>query len=154
VSRYLAAYGPATVRDIQTWCGLTRLGEIVEGMELMEFADGYLDLPDAPRPDPDTPAPARYLYDFDNLLLSHQDRSRFVTDEFRTRAVTPHGSVPRPILIDGVTAGTWTIDKAALTVRLFTRLTSTDREALTKEGAALVAFHGANDTPDIHFIQE
>ena len=154
IRRYLTAYGPATVRDIQTWCGLTRLGEVVEGMELIEFADGYLDLPDAPRPDPDTPAPARYLYDFDNLLLSHQDRSRFVTDDFRAKAVTPHGPVPRPILIDGSTAGAWTIDGSVLTVRAFTRLSSADREALTAEGADLVAFHGAEEGPEIRFTYE
>jgi hypothetical protein len=149
VRRYLAAYGPATVRDVQTWCGLTRLAEVVDGMDVVRFADGYVDLPDAPRPDPDVPAPVRYLYDFDNLLLSHHDRSRFVTEEFRSRAVTPHGPVPRPILIDGMTAGTWTIDKATLTVRPFVRLIPADEEAMVAEGTDLITFHGVKGTPDV-----
>jgi len=154
VLRYLAAYGPATVRDAQTWCGLTRLGEVIDGLPLVRFADGYLDLPDAPRPDPDTPAPPRFLYDFDNLLLSHQDRSRFVTDDFRAKAVTPHGPTPRPVLLDGVTAGAWTIDRSTLTVRTFVRPTAADREALIAEGESLLAFHGVQDSPDIRFIRQ
>jgi hypothetical protein len=154
VQRYLAAYGPATVRDLQTWCGLTRLAEVTDRLPLIRFADGYLDLPDAPRPDPDTPAPVRYLYDFDNLLLSHQDRSRFVTDEFRARAVTQQGPVPRPVLVDGFTAGAWTIDKSVLTVRVFTRLSAADRAALTAEGEWLIAFHGVSGTPDVRFVDD
>lgn len=77
---------------------------------------------DAPRPDPDTPAPARFLYDFDNLLLSHRDRSRVLTGEYRDRAVTRHGPVPRPVLVDGFTAGAWTAGAGVLTVRVFVPL--------------------------------
>jgi hypothetical protein len=75
----------------------------------------------------------RFLYDFDNLLLSHKDRGRFVTDEFRTGAVTPHGPVPHPVLIDGVTAAAWTLEKtrgaATLAVRTFLPLSAADRDA-------------------------
>ena len=152
--RYLAAYGPATVRDVQAWCGLTRLGEVADRLRprLAEFAGGYLDLPDAPRPDPDTPAPVRYLYDFDNALLSHQDRSRLVTDTFREKAVTRHGPAPRPVLVDGFTAGAWTIDGGTLTVRAFVPLTDADRAALTAEGLGLLAFHGARPPYDVRFV--
>jgi len=141
------------VRDLQDWSGLTRLAEVVDRLRprLVEFDGGYVDLPDAPRPDPDTPAPVRYLYDFDNLLLSHQDRSRFVTDTFRERAVTPHGPVPRPVLVDGFTAGAWTLDGGTLTVRSFVPLTAADREALTAEGLGLLAFHGAREPHDVRF---
>ena len=152
--RYLAAYGPATVADLQTWCGLTRLAEVVDGLDVVRFADGYVDLPDAPRPAPDTPAPVRYLYDFDNLLLSHRDRSRFVTDDFRSRAVTAHGPVPRPVLIDGLTAGAWTIDGATLTVRVFGRPGPAVRDELTAEGLDLIAFHGAAGTPDVQILTD
>ncbi len=155
VLRYLAAYGPATVQDIQTWSGLTKLSEIVEGLRLVEFAGGYLDLPDAPRPEPDTPAPVRFLYDFDNLLLSHKDRGRFLTDEFRTKAVTPHGPVPQPVLVDGVTAAAWTVEKsrgrATLVVRTFLPLSAADRDAMTVEGLDLLAFLEPGAVHDVRF---
>jgi winged helix DNA-binding protein len=149
VLRYLAAFGPATVKDAQTWSGLTRLGEVFDRLPLVEFGDGLFDLPDAPRPGPDVEAPARLLYDFDNLLLSHDDRSRVLTDEFRERAFAPHGPVPRPVLLDGFTAGAWTVDKGDLTIRTFAPPSPAERAGLEAEGASLLSFLAPTATHDV-----
>lgn len=146
VRRYLAAFGPATVKDVQTWSGLTRLREVVEELPLLRLRgeDGQelFDLPDAPRPDEDVPAPVRFLYDFDNLLLSHADRRRVVTDDVRARNYDPHGPVPQFFLVDGVTAGDWAVQRtkevATLELRPFHRLTTPDE--VEREGARLLAF--------------
>jgi hypothetical protein len=163
ILRYLGAFGPASVKDIQTWSGLTRLAEVVDRLRpsLITFRDAsgaeLFDLPDAPRPDPDTPAPVRFLYDFDNLLLSHADRSRVITDEFL--AVAPEyvkaNVQPRLFLVDGFTAGTWTIavtkSAATLTIAPFTKLPARTRSALTKEAANLLTFHAPSTPQTILF---
>ncbi|MGK5675303.1 winged helix DNA-binding domain-containing protein [Micromonospora sp. URMC 106] len=150
VLRYLAAFGPATVADLQRWCGLTRLGEVVDGLrpELTTFTDErgreLFDLPDAERPDPDTPVPPRLLYDFDNLLLSYADRSRVLTSEHRDQRYDPHGPVPQLVLVDGFAAGDWRLDRrrdgATLTVRPYRPLPSADVDALAAEATGLLAF--------------
>jgi Winged helix DNA-binding domain len=162
VGRYLGAFGPASVRDVQVWSGLTRLREVLDRLRprLVTFRDELgvelFDLPDAPRPEPDTPAPARFLYDFDNLLLSHADRNRVITDAYRAQDLDPEGPAPRLILLDGFTAGFWstqiTRDAAILRVRPFGALSTQDRDALTEEGAGLLAFLApAAVTRDIRF---
>jgi hypothetical protein len=113
IRRYLAAYGPASVKDIQAWSGLTRLREPVDSLDLRTFHDEngvvLYDLPDAPLPDPDTPAPVRLLPYFDNLVLSHFDRSRVMTDEIRKLICI--GAMTKPtLLVDGMVCGTWTIE--------------------------------------------
>lgn len=153
--RYLAAFGPASVRDVQTWSGLTRLGEVAARLrpQLVTYRDErgveLLDLPDMPLPDRDTPAPARFLYDFDNLLLSHADRTRVLTDDaVAAQKVDPYGPIPRFILVDGFTAGTWTLEeqkgRATLTIHPFAKLSMKDIAALEEEGAGLLAFTSAN----------
>jgi len=163
VLRYLAAFGPATVKDIQAWSGLTRLSEVTDRLRsrLVSFRDEQgrelFDLPGAPRPDPDTPAPARFLYDFDNLLLSHADRTRFITDGYHKQGFTMDGPMPCVILIDGFTNGTWKINRqrraATLTIKPFRRLSKKETAALTGEGALLLAFAAADaDSHDIQFL--
>ncbi|MDQ2673187.1 MAG: winged helix DNA-binding domain-containing protein [Chloroflexota bacterium] len=111
--RYLAAYGPASAADAQVWSGITRLGEVLDRMrgELLVLRDAngreLFDLPDAPRPQADVPAPPRFLADFDNLLLSHADRSRFITDAMRAALAERSGPLPGALLVDGRVAGAW-----------------------------------------------
>ena len=112
VMRYLAAFGPASAADVQTWSGLTRLGEVLERLTLMrlktEGGQTLYDIPDAPRPDADTPAPVRLVAPFDNVLLSHADRTRVISDEHRKRLFAgKNGVFPGTVLVDGFVAGTW-----------------------------------------------
>lgn len=163
VLRYLTAFGPATVKDVQNWSGLTRLNEVVKRLDdrLVTFRDEQdrvlYDLPDAPRPDPDVPAPPRFLYDFDNLLLSHADRSRFITDEYFRQGYTDDGAMPRMILLDGFTNGSWTTARArrhvTLTIQPFRRCSPAEQAALTEEGLALLAFSEPDaTTSDVEFL--
>ena len=163
ILRYLAAFGPASIKDMQTWSGLTRLTEVTERLRprLVAFRDEngreLFDLPDAPRPDPDTPAPPRFLYDYDNLLLSHSDRSRFITDDYHKQGFTMDGPMPCIALVDGFTNGTWKItrsrDTATLTIKPFKRLSRKETAALTEEGARLLDFAVADASAyDIQFI--
>ncbi len=155
VTRYLRAFGPASVMDAQAWCGLTRLAVVFERLRpgLLSFRDEsrreLFDLPDAPRPGPDVPAPLRFLYDFDNLLLSHADRTRVLSAE-AADAVRP--AIQEPVstfTIDGFVAGTWRVERekprGAVTLRLrpIRRLTKRETAGLTDEGARLLAFLAA-----------
>lgn len=118
VLRYLASFGPASVKDMQIWAGLTRLREVFERLrpQLRTFRDEngveLFDLPDASRPDADTPAPARLLPEFDNLLLSHADRSRVVSSEYKGRTWKANLAYS-VFLLDGFVAGVWRIEEGA-----------------------------------------
>lgn len=159
VLRYLRAFGPAAVMDAQAWCGLTRLGEVFERLrpELIAFRDDrgreLFDLPGSPRPDPDTPVPPRFLYDYENLLLSYADRRRAIdiTAE-QSRLLGPRTQESlSTFLVDGFVAGIWRIVRAGLRATLvitpIAPLTAADIAALTDEGASLLAFAAA-DTID------
>ena len=155
--RYLGAFGPAAVMDAQAWCGLTRLGEVAErlGRRLRRFrdADGreLLDLPEAPRPDPETPAPPRFLPEYDNLLLSHADRSRVVPSGQMVPLYPGNGGTRGELLVDGTWAANWAITQAdgtaTLTVEPFGRLTQ--RAAVSAEGFRLLAFVAPGTAHDI-----
>ncbi len=118
VRRHLAAFGPATTADIQSWSGLKALGKVIDGLrpELIVFRDArgreLFDLPDAPRPGEDVDAPPRLLPEFDSLLLAHADRTRIVADEHRSGIVTKNLRVRATFLVDGAISGTWTIERA------------------------------------------
>ena len=160
VLRYLAAFGPAAVADAQTWSGLTRLGRVFERLrpKLRMFKDEHdrtlYDLPGAPRPDPDTPAPVRFLAEFDNLTLSHAERSRVIADEHRRRIAARNGMVPGTVLVDGFVQGMWRLDRRRRTARLrvdpFVRLSRRDRAAVTAEGCAMLEFAAPDaDSKDV-----
>lgn len=154
VARYLAAFGPATVADVQAWSGLTRLREIAErmrpGLRAFRDEDGreLLDLPDAPRPGPGVPAPVRLVAEFDNLILSHADRTRVMSEDARTRLFRMANVFPGSVLIDGFVAGMWRVsrtgDAATLTVELFAERPSgvpgPDRDAVTSEAERVLTF--------------
>ncbi|MFF3608701.1 winged helix DNA-binding domain-containing protein [Streptomyces sp. NPDC002463] len=156
VRRYLGAFGPASVKDMQTWCGLTRLRPAFERLrpELLVFQDErgteLFDLPDAPRPDGDTPAPPRLLPEFDNLLLSHADRTRVIPAEHHGRTWTGN-QAHRTFLVDGFLAGTWRLDEAkdrtTLTIEPFAPLPRTTRTALEAEAERTLRLMTPPGTP-------
>lgn len=123
VLRYLAAFGPASVADVQAWSGLTGLRDVVARLDdrLVRLPAAparpggrpreLLDLPDAPRPDPDVPAPVRFLADYDNLWLAHAQRTRVIDDEHRRRLQTANGRLPAAVLVDGRVRATWAVDR-------------------------------------------
>jgi hypothetical protein len=145
IVRYLAAFGPATVADIRTWSGLTGVRLAVDRLRprLRSFRDeqGHelLDVPDGPLPDPDTPAPPRFLPDYDNAVLAHADRTRIVADPGRRRM-----AMPKTFLVDGFVGGTWRPIRGrgihALEISPWGAIAREDRIALAEEGIRLLTF--------------
>jgi len=145
VLRYLAAFGPATAKDVQVWSWLTGIREVLERLrpQLRTFRDErgreLFDVPDGPFPDPETPAPVRFLPEYDNIALSHDDRTRVVDRTF-AEPIWLRGS----ILVDGFIRGTWRIDtkrrSSTITIRLFDTLTSSDHADVGAEAERLAAF--------------
>ncbi|GAB3448446.1 winged helix DNA-binding domain-containing protein [Actinophytocola sediminis] len=149
VCRYLAAFGPAAVADIQVWSGLTRLREVVDRLDLRVFTDeqgrDLYDLPEAPRPEADLPVPVRFLPEFDNVLLSYADRSRMMSEDLRKRLFgVPNGVFPATFLVDGFLRGGWRISTqrgaATLTITPWAPVSARDRAALVDEGGRLMEF--------------
>ncbi|MFF6914576.1 DNA glycosylase AlkZ-like family protein [Streptomyces sp. NPDC012466] len=142
VRRYLAAFGPAASADLRAWCGLAGLPAAVSAMreELVAFRDErgrtLLDLPGAPRPDPDTPAPVRFLPAFDNAILGYHDRSRIIDDAHRPLSVAG----ARVVLVDGRVAATWTVEGDTVHVTPLRRFSRADRTAVAGEGRAMASF--------------
>jgi hypothetical protein len=164
VTRYLGAFGPATVRDVQAWSGLTGLKAVLEQLRpsLVTFRDErgaeLFDLPAAPRPDQDTPAPVRLLAEFDNLLLSHAERSRVVSPEATSRLYTINGVIPGSVLVDGFVAGMWRLTRsrpdAVVTIEMFgpvRRLDAAQRDALTAEARRVLAFGAPGAAHEVRF---
>jgi hypothetical protein len=146
---YLAAFGPATAVDAQRFTGLQGLKPVFEKLreQLVAFKDGrreLFDLPDAPRPGEDAPAPPRFLADFDSVVLAHDDRTRLIADEHKPKIASKNLRVPAMVLYDGFAAGTWRIERkrgvATLAVTPFAKLPRGAAKAMEPEALALAAF--------------
>jgi hypothetical protein len=153
ILRYLGAFGPATIMDIQAWSWLTRLAPVVERLrpQLRTFRDEQgrelFDLPDAPRPDPATAAPPRFLPTYDNIALSHKDRTRIFGDLGNWTVVGPD-AITRifaggSVLVDGFVLGGWHLDRdgdrVTLVITPLRTLARSDRPAVVEEGLRLLS---------------
>ena len=153
VVRYLAAFGPATPADVSAWSGWTGMRAVLERLRprlrMVRDEDGreLYDVPGAPYPDPDSPAPVRFLPMYDNIALGHRDRSRVVTHKY-TEPIWHRGG----IMVDGYIRGTWRLDRprnedALMRLRVFPPMTSGEVEEVEAEAARLAAFLGPGEAP-------
>jgi hypothetical protein len=151
VTRYLGAFGPASAKDVQTWSGVGGMKAVLDAMrdrlEVFTEEGGrreLFDLPDAPRPSADIPAPARFLPEFDNLVLAHDDRTRLIAEEHRPLVTTKNLRVKATFLLDGAVRGTWSIEVkrkvATLVLAPFDALSKAERVQLEPEAQALLRF--------------
>jgi len=148
--RYLAAFGPATGRDLKSWSGLGGHKELFERLrpKLRVFTDEdgteVFDLPRAPRPDPDTVAPVRFLPEYDNLLIGYADRTRFVAPEHKGALASKNLFVPATCFVDGMMAATWRMERkrnaAVIEIKPVAKLSRAVRTALQEEGERLARF--------------
>lgn len=149
VRRYLAAYGPASINDMQIWCRLTRLGTQFKALEkeLVTFEDSLgrvlYDLPDAPRPSADTPAPVRFLPLYDNVYLGYDNRRRMLMDDDTGRVNLFSGFRPA-VLIDGVIAAGWAVSRrqemARLEIEPYRKLGKGEVREIEREGDDFLRF--------------
>jgi hypothetical protein len=163
VLRYLAAFGPASTQDIAAWSWLRGLPAVVDRLRprLRVFRDEHgrelFDVPDGSLPDPETPAPPRFLPEYDNVLLSHRDRTRITDRDRKVPWPAGNGGTMGTFLVDGFTAGTWRIRRdggvATLTNEPWAPLSVPDQTALEVEGRALLGFVADRETPTVEFSQ-
>ena len=163
VLSYLAAFGPAAAADFGAWSGLRGNKEVLERLrpKLRVFADDggreLFDLPDAPRPDAEVPAPPRFLPEFDSLLLAHDDRSRVLAEKHRGKLTTKNLRVRATFLHDGFVRGSWSVGSAKSTATLvlkpWEKLTKQAKSELAVEGEALLRFAEPDATArDVRFV--
>lgn len=160
VLRYLAAFGPATPLDMQKWSGLTHLTEIFERLRTglrtyrLEGSDRELyDLPELPLPDPDSPAPIRFLPAFDNLYLSHADRTRILSADARAQIFTKNGIIKPTVLHDGLPVATYAVSKAHLTITPIAAIPRSAGHAIEAEANALLTFLAPGSDPTVEFLK-
>jgi hypothetical protein len=147
--RYLAAFGPASRKDISGW-SMMHMPELDRALERLEplrrFRDEkcreLLDDPRAPLPDPDTPAPVRFLPKWDNVLLAFADRTRILPEQYRKTVIGMNGDVAQTFLVDGFVAGMWRVEKERVVLEPLTPLSRSVRRELEDEAGRLEAFLG------------
>ena len=141
--------------DVQSWSGLTKLKEVFDRLRprLVTLRDErgreLFDVPDAPRPDPETPAPVRFLGEYDNVLLGHADRRRIIPEDFPWAAMLAPGRFVNNLLVDGVLRATWWIERegkkrATLAIRPFRRFSRAERTEVSAEAAQMIEFAAAD----------
>jgi hypothetical protein len=145
--RYLAAFGPASRRDIVAWSMMhvPEIGRALDRLEpLVRFRDEQgrelLDVPRAPLPDPETPAPVRFLPKWDNVLLAWADRTRVLPEKYRRKVISMSGDVAQTFLVDGFVAGIWRVENGHVELEPFSALSRSARGELRDEAARLEAF--------------
>jgi Winged helix DNA-binding domain len=145
--RYLAAFGPSSRRDVMIWAmmqvpetdrALQRLGALVRYRD--EQNHELLDVPRAPLPDPETPAPVRFLPKWDNVLLAWVDRTRVLPEQYRRAVIGMNGDVAQTFLVDGFVAGTWRVEGGHVVAEPFSTLPRAVRQELKGEVERLEAF--------------
>ena len=145
--RYLAAFGPASRRDIVAW-SMMHVPEIQRALDRLEplrrFRDEHgrelLDVPGAPLPDADTRAPVRFLPKWDNVLLAFADRTRVLPEQYRKTVIRMNGDVAQTFLVDGFVAGTWRVENGRVLLEPFAPLSRSAQRELEDEAARLEAF--------------
>jgi len=148
VRRYLAAFGPAARAEIANWAGLP-VGDVTSTLERMKLRrfrgpDGetLVDLPRAPLPDADTPAPVRFLPWYDATLLAHARRTQLLPEEVRPRIFNvKNPQSDAPYLVDGAVAGAWRYEDGRIALYPFTKVDSATQRELDAEAERLAEFH-------------
>jgi hypothetical protein len=146
IRRYLTAFGPSSLRDVMQW-SMMHVPELKASLALLElrrFRDEngreLYDVPRAPLPDPDTPAPVRFLPKWDNVLLAHADRTRVLPEPYRRKVIGQNGDVAQTFLVDGFVAGMWRVDGGSVKLEPLARLSASSRRELADEAERLEVF--------------
>ena len=149
IRRYLTAFGPASLRDVGQW-SMMHIPELKASLELLDvrrFRDEagreLFDVPRAPLPDPDTPAPVRFLPKWDNVLLAFSDRTRVLPEPYRRKVIQANGDVAQTFLVDGFVAGMWRVDNGRVVTEPLGRLSRAAQREVKDEAARLESFLAA-----------
>jgi hypothetical protein len=161
ILRYLAAFGPAAVTDVAAWSWLTEVRPVMErlrpGLQVFRNEQGreLFDVPDGLLPDPETPAPARFLPEYDNMLLSHKDRTRITERDRKVPWPAGDGGRMGTFLVDGFTAGTWRVDRdsgrATLAIEPWAPIRNVEQSMVETEAAGLLAFVAPDHLPEVRW---